>query len=576
MPDKSASPQFITRSPADHGRALWSTPMRWVVALTVLLAGGQFLPAMRFFATPSLYLPWHTAIEFLAMAISGMVFALAWNLRHQADNSQRLLLGAGFLAVSLIDLGHTLSYAGMPDLVTASSPEKAINFWLAGRGVAAAVLLAVAVLPVRRWPDWAGPASLLCALALAFGVWWTGLLYADRLPRTFVPGQGLTPLKIGAEYGLALLYGLAAVLLWRQARSQRNDELYWLAAAAWVQGLAEMYFTLYADVTDLFNLLGHVYKAVAYLMVYRALFVSGVQRPWRELEFERARLSALVTAIPDPIWLKNDAGVYLSCNAAFERLYGACEADIVGRTDFDFVSREEAEFFRAKDRDAMVAGRATTNEEWLNFIADGYRGLFETTKTPVRAADGKLIGVLGIAHDITRPRRLQHDLQERIKEMDCLYSVFTLTEDIQAPLAPQLQAVADRLPLAWQAPALAAARLGGGGGVYVTQGFTDAAECQRSAIRIPGDPQAAVAVCYHSPHGPDGEPAPEFLVEEQQLLDAVAARLASVIEQREVARTLREREAVFLAIASQATDSIALIDAQTGRFVEFNDAAQIG
>jgi hypothetical protein len=524
--------------------------MGWVVALTALLAGGHFLPSVRFFAAPATYLPWHTSIEFLAMAISGMVFALAWNLRHQVDNSQRLLLGAGFLAVGLIDLAHTLSYAGMPDLVTASSPEKAINFWLAGRGVAAAVLLAVAVLPLRQWPGWAGPASLLGALALAFGVWWMGLLHADRLPRTFVPGQGLTPLKIGAEYGLALLYALAAVLLWRKSRSGQNDELTWLAAAAWVQGLAEMYFTLYADVTDLFNLLGHVYKAVAYLMVYRALFVNGVQRPWRELDFERARLSALVAAIPDPIWLKSDTGVYLSCNAAFERLYGDSEANIVGRTDFDFVPREQAEFFRAKDRAAMAAGQANTNEEWLNFAADGYRGLFETTKTPVRAADGTLIGVLGIAHDITGPRRLQHDLQERIKELNCLYSVFTLTEDIQAPLAPQLQAVADRLPLAWQAPELAAARLVIGGVAYVSRSFTDAAECQRASIRIVGDPQASVEVCYHLSQGPDGEAAPDFLAEEQQLLDAVAARLASVIEQRELARTRRESEQHFRNVAN--------------------------
>ncbi|HZX33713.1 MAG TPA: response regulator, partial [Rhodocyclaceae bacterium] len=60
--------------------------------------------------------------------------------------------------------------------------------------------------------------------------------------------------------------------------------------AAWVQGLAELFFTLYADVTDVFNLLGHVYKAVAYAMVYRALFAAGVLAPYRELDAERRRL----------------------------------------------------------------------------------------------------------------------------------------------------------------------------------------------------------------------------------------------------------------------------------------------
>jgi hypothetical protein len=304
-------------------------------------------------------------------------------------------------------------------------------------------------------------------------------------------------------------------------------------------------------------------------MVYRALFVSGVQRPWRELDFERARLSALLAAVPDPIWLKNGDGRYLSCNAAFERLYGAREADILGRSDFDFVSREQAEFFRAHDRAAMVAGRPSLNEEWLTFAADGYHGLFETTKTPVRAADGTLLGVLGIAHDITGQRRLQHELQQRIKELDCLYGVFRLTEDIEAPLPAQLQAVAERLPSASQAPERASARVVVSGEAYLSPGFADSARRLQVAIRVAGDAQASITVCYADA----AAPAPDFLAEEQQLLEAVAARLASVIEQREVARSLHEREAVFLAIVSQAPDSIALTDVATGRFVEFNDAA---
>jgi len=544
-------------------------PLWWMLALTLLLVFGQALPAARFFATPAQYLPLHTALEFLAMVVSGMVFALAWNLRQQDGNGAHLLLGTGFLTVCLIDLAHTLSYPGMPDLVTSSSPEKAINFWLAGRYVAAFVLLALAWLPARRWSALASHAAVAAALGIAGAVWWVGLLHADALPRTFIAGLGLTPLKVGAEYALAGLYGLAALLLWRRARRERQAELRWLAAAAWVQGLAEMFFTLYGDVTDLFNLLGHVYKALAYLMVYRAIFVTGVQQPWRELDFERSRLSALVAAMPDPIWLKDEAGVYQACNAAFERLHGRPEAEIRGRNDFDLTDRDAAEFYRSKDRAAMAAGRPTTNEEWLTFAADGYRGLFETTKTPVYAADGALIGVLGVAHDITRARRLQRDLQERIKELDGLYGVFTLTEDIQAPLPAQLQAVADRLPAAWQYPDRAAARLVVGGVAYQSAGYADSPWCQSAPIRLAGDPQAAVCVCYRADDGP----APDFLPEEQQLLDAVAARLSSVIGQRAVASSLRSREAVFLAIAEQTEDAIVLVDFETTRLVEFNDAA---
>ena len=132
-----------------------------------------------------------------------------------------------------------------------------------------------------------------------------------------------------------------------------------------------------------------------------------------DLERERALFKALIATIPDPVWVKDPNGVYLACNRAFEQLYGARAAAIIGRTDDDFVAAELAEFFRAHDRDALNAGQPLRNEEWLTFAATGYRGLFQTTKVPLRDASGRLIGVLGIAHDITELRASQEALRER-------------------------------------------------------------------------------------------------------------------------------------------------------------------
>ncbi len=130
-----------------------------------------------------------------------------------------------------------------------------------------------------------------------------------------------------------------------------------------------------------------------------------------ELERERSFLKTLIRTLPDLIWLKDADGVYLACNPAFERFFGMAEAEIVGRTDYDFVSREQAEMFRANDRRAMLADRPQVNEEWITFAADGSRVLLETTKMPMRGQQGRLIGVLGIGHDITRTRRLEEKLR---------------------------------------------------------------------------------------------------------------------------------------------------------------------
>jgi hypothetical protein len=199
-----------------------TAPLIWVGALSALLLLGGWFPAFRFFAVPAHYLPFHITLEFVAMAISAMVFALGWNLRGTRGNSHPVILGVGFLAVGLIDLAHTLSFAGMPDLVTPSSPEKAINFWLAGRFVAAAVLLTIALRPPTHWSPLRSLGALLAALALSAGVWWLGIARSEWLPRTFIAGEGLTGFKIGAEYLLAALYGLAALLLYRKAATGRT------------------------------------------------------------------------------------------------------------------------------------------------------------------------------------------------------------------------------------------------------------------------------------------------------------------------------------------------------------------
>jgi two-component system, sensor histidine kinase and response regulator len=158
-----------------------------------------------------------------------------------------------------------------------------------------------------------------------------------------------------------------------------------------------------------------VIAALLLLGIYITLRISAhFGNPIRQvalaLERERAHLRTLVSTIPDLIWLKNPEGVYLGCNPAFERFFGANETAIVGKTDYDFVDKELADFFRQKDREAMAAGKPSVNEEWITFADDGHRALLETTKVPMVAADGSLIGVLGIGHDITEHREIQREL----------------------------------------------------------------------------------------------------------------------------------------------------------------------
>ncbi|MDO9226937.1 MAG: EAL domain-containing protein [Pseudomonadota bacterium] len=141
-----------------------------------------------------------------------------------------------------------------------------------------------------------------------------------------------------------------------------------------------------------------------------------------------AHLRTLVETIPDLVWLKDPKGVFLACNPRFERLYNAPEAEIVGKTDDAFVPREQAEFFRAKDREAIAAGKPCLNEEWVTYADNGQQSLLETIKTPMRDAEGELVGVLGIARDITARRADEERLRFFARVVESAGEAFMVTD----------------------------------------------------------------------------------------------------------------------------------------------------
>ncbi len=148
--------------------------------------------------------------------------------------------------------------------------------------------------------------------------------------------------------------------------------------------------------------------------------VSGLKQAEKARGRTEARLRTLVDTLPDLVWLKDPEGRYLACNRRFEAFIGESEAEIVGRSDSDFVPLEDARSYRANDLAAIAANGPRVNEEEITFASDGHRELLQTIKTPVRDADGQLIGVLGVGRDITAVRRNEEELRAHRLHLESL------------------------------------------------------------------------------------------------------------------------------------------------------------
>ncbi len=136
-----------------------------------------------------------------------------------------------------------------------------------------------------------------------------------------------------------------------------------------------------------------------------------------QIRTQHSLIESLLDSSKDIIFFKDLNGFYIGCNDEFAKHVGRRKEDIVGKTDYDIYSKEEADAFRENDRLMLKQNAPRHNEEWISY-PDGKRLLVDTLKTPFRDPVGKLIGILGISRDITERKVMEDKLSNSIKKKD--------------------------------------------------------------------------------------------------------------------------------------------------------------
>ncbi len=162
----------------------------------------------------------------------------------------------------------------------------------------------------------------------------------------------------------------------------------------------------------------------------------------------------------------------------------------------------------------------------------------------------------------------ERQLRERIKELNCLFAIAELAGDAHRTLPELLQGTVDRLPLGWQFPEIACARLVLEGLEFKTTNFGEPCVSFSADVQVNGQTQGFLELGYLE-EKVWGEPGP-FLREEKNLLEAIAKTAGRMIERKQAEAALRESEKRFRVLFEQAAVGVAQIETATGRFVGIN------
>jgi len=135
-------------------------------------------------------------------------------------------------------------------------------------------------------------------------------------------------------------------------------------------------------------------------------------------EVTEAFLDSILENIPNMVFVKDaDELRFVRLNRAGEKLLGYRREELIGRNDYDFFPKSEADFFTSRDREVLARGVVLDIPDEPIHTKNGLRYL-HTKKVPVIDEQGRPRYLLGISEDITERKAAEEALRRAHEQLE--------------------------------------------------------------------------------------------------------------------------------------------------------------
>ena len=159
----------------------------------------------------------------------------------------------------------------------------------------------------------------------------------------------------------------------------------------------------------------------------------------RRAEQNANLLASIIESSDDAIVSKNLDGIIMSWNRGAERLFGYTAAEAVGQSMSIIIPPDRLEEEPKNSRSGLRRGEQVDHFETIRVRKDGSKLNVSLTISPVRAADGMIVGASKVARDVTERVRHREALQEvnlalQRANADLQQFAYSASHDLQEPL----------------------------------------------------------------------------------------------------------------------------------------------